>query len=221
MIRDLPILLLTYVYLFGMLGAAEGLRKWRGYPVDFTRKIVHIAAGMTAWLLLLFRTLPMALIPPVSFIFINLLSYRKGLFQSMETGERGNLGTIYFPISFSILTILLWEHRVLLVATMMPLTWGDALAAVVGQRLGRRKFQIMGSTRSLEGSLAFWIVAWVATAVPLVLLPGTPHPGWNGVLVSFGVATAAAIVEACTPWGLDNITVPAASALALWIAMLL
>ena len=212
---DLPVLILSYVYLFGVLGAAEGLRRWRSYPVDFTRKVVHIAAGMTVWFLLLFRYLPTALIPPVSFIFINAFSYWKGTFQAMETGERGNLGTIYFPISFSILTWLLWDQRPLLVAALMPMTWGDALAAVVGQRWGRRRFRVLGSTRSLEGSLTFLVVAWVATAIPLLLLPASPFSGWAAVGVALRVAAGAALVEALSPWGVDNLTVPAASALLL------
>ncbi|HIE37852.1 MAG TPA: phosphatidate cytidylyltransferase [Anaerolineales bacterium] len=218
MTADLPFLILSYVYLFGTLAAAEGLRRWQGYPVDFTRKVVHIAAGMTVWLLLLFRHLPMALIPPISFIFINALSYWKGTFQAMETGERGNLGTVYFPLSFSILTWLLWNQRPLLVAALMPMTWGDALAAVVGRRWGRRRFRVPGSTRSLEGSLTFLAVAWMATAIPLALLPATPFPGWNGLIVALGVAAATAAVEALSPWGLDNLTVPAVSALVLWAA---
>lgn len=212
---DLPILVLSYVYLFGMLGATEGLRRWRGYPVEFTRKVVHIAAGMTVWFLLLFRYLPMALIPPVSFIFINAFSYWKGTFQAMETGKQGNLGTIYFPISFSVLTWLLWDQRPLLVAALMPMTWGDALAAVVGQRWGWHRFRVPGSTRSLEGSLAFLAVAWIATAIPLLLLPSTPFAGWSAIGVALRVAVGAALIEALSPWGIDNLTVPAVSALLL------
>lgn len=219
MIEDLPILFGSYIYLFGALAGAEGLRRWRGYPVDFTRKVVHIAAGMTVWLLLFFHHLPMALIPPVSFIFINALSYWKGTFQAMETGERSNLGTIYFPISFSILTWLLWEHRPLLVAAVMPMTWGDALAAVVGRRWGRHHFRVPGSKRSLEGSLAFLLTAWVATALPLALLPTSPFSAWMATLTALKVAAGATLVEALSPWGLDNLTVPAASALLLaWLA---
>jgi len=215
MLEDLPFLLLSYIYLFGTLGAAEALRRRRGYPVDFTRKVVHIAAGMTVWLLLLFEHRPIGLIPPVSFIFINALSYWKGTFQSMETGERSNLGTIYFPLSFSILAWLLWDQRALLVAAIMPMTWGDAMAAVVGQRWGRRRYQILGSSRSLEGSLTFLTSAWIATALPLLVLPGSPWAGWAAAWVGLKVALGAAIVEGLTPWQLDNLTVPAVSALLL------
>ena len=215
MTQDLPLLLVAYLYLFAALGAAEGLRRWRGYPVDFTRKVVHIAAGMTVWLLLLFKTLPMALIPPLSFVLLNIVSYKQGLFQAMETGKRGNLGTIYFPISFSILTWLLWTQRPILVAALMPMTWGDSMAAIVGRRWGRHQYRVLSSSRSVEGSLAFLAAAWIATALPLVILPGSPFSVGSGLFVALGTAAVATVAEALSPWGIDNITVPAVSALAL------
>jgi len=54
------------------------------------------------------------------------------------------------------------------------MTWGDALAAVVGQRIGQRRYSVAGSTRSLDGSVSMFLVSWMATLVALVLLaPGT------------------------------------------------
>ncbi len=218
MTRDILVLALVYVYLFSSLGVAEWLRRRRGYSVEFTRKIVHVAAGMTAYFLLFFERRWFGLIPPVSFIIINALSYWKGTFLAMETGEKEQLGTIYFPISFSALTWLLWGERVLLVVCLMPMTWADALAAVVGQRWGRRRFRVLGSSRTLEGSLIFLVTAWVVTALPLLLLPGTPLPGWSALAVALGVAAVTAAAEALSPWGIDNLTVPAVSALALLLA---
>lgn len=139
----------------------------------------------------------------------------------METGERGRLGTIYFPFSFAVLTWVLWSQRALLVAALMPMTWGDALAAVVGRRWGRRRFRVLGTTRSVEGSLTFLLVASVATALPLALLPGTPSPGWEAVPVALCAAAVTTLVEAISPWGTDNLTVPAASALTMVLALTL
>ena len=128
-------LVLSFVYVFAVLFAAEGLRKWRGYPIDFTRKFVHIGVGM--WVIgtvLLFESRYLAVIPPLSFVVVNYISYRRSVFQAMETGERENLGTVYFPISFALLILWLWPRPELLVAALMPMTWGDALAAIVGVR---------------------------------------------------------------------------------------
>lgn len=209
-------LLLSFIYVFAMIGIAEGLRKWRNYSVDFTRKFIHIAVGMWAYgMVLLFERREFAIIPSLAFIGINALSYWRGTFKAMETGEKGQLGTIYFPLSFSVITWLLWDKPHLLVASLMPMTWGDALAAVIGQRFGKRLFSIVGSQRSLEGSVTMFVVGWVATIIPLVLL--TPSGMSLGTAIGIAALTAfaAAIVEAISPWGIDNLTVPAISAIVL------
>lgn len=214
MSRDIVALIASFVYVFAAIGVAEGLRRWRGYSVDFTRKFIHVAVGMWAYgTVLLFEHRAFAIIPPVAFIAINALSYWRGTFKAMETGQKENLGTIYFPISFAVLVWLLWDRPHLLVASLMPMTWGDALAAVVGKRFGKRHYRVAGSTRSLEGSLVMFLASWAATLIPLALLgPG----GWISALwVSAVTALAAAAVEAISPWGIDNLTVPAISALVL------
>ena len=99
--QDYTALVLAYVYVFGVIALAELLRRMGKRPVDFTRKFIHIGVGM--WVVptaLLFETWYMALIPPATFVVINTISYFRGTFGSMETGDRGDLGTIFFPISF-------------------------------------------------------------------------------------------------------------------------
>ena len=157
----------------------------------------------------------LAVISPLAFVAINALSYWKGTFKAMETGEKGQLGTIYFPISFAALIWLLWGQPALLVASLMPMTWGDALAAVLGRRFGQRRYTVAGSTRSLEGSAVMFFVSWVATLVPLLLLPAQPIAPLVAVVAAAVTALAATVVEALSPWGIDNLTVPAVSALLL------
>jgi phytol kinase len=220
MTQDWIALITAFTYVFAMIGVAEGLRKWRGYSVEFTRKFIHIAVGMWAYgAVLMFERRTFAIIPPLAFVAINAFSYWRGTFKAMETGEKGQLGTIYFPISFTALIWLLWDRPHLLVASLMPMTWGDALAAVVGRRIGRRRYTVAGSTRSLEGSAVMFLVSWVATLVPLMLL--APEPIALGAAIGAAAATAlgAMIVEAVSPWGIDNLTVPAVSALVLVLTL--
>ncbi|HHH41320.1 MAG TPA: phosphatidate cytidylyltransferase [Chloroflexi bacterium] len=208
-------LLVSYVYVFSAIGAAEGLRRWRGYPTEFTRKFIHIAVGMWAYgTVLLFRSRAFAVIPPLTFVVLNAISYWRGTFKAMETGEKENLGTIYFPLAFAALVWLLWDEPHLLVASLMPMTWGDALAAVVGRRVGRHRYTVFGSTRSLEGSAVMFLAGWAATAVPLLLLAPGASP-IAALLTAAITAGGAALVEAVSPWGLDNLTVPAVSAAVL------
>jgi phytol kinase len=220
MSRDIIALIASFIYVFAMIGVAEGLRKWRSYSVDFTRKSIHIAVGMWAYgTVLLFERRTFAIIPPLAFVAINAFSYWQGTFKAMETGEKEQLGTIYFPLSFAALIWLLWGRPHLVVASLMPMTWGDALAAVVGRRIGRRRYTVAGSTRSLEGSGVMFLTGWVATLVPLLLL--VPEPLSLGAAVGVAALTAlgAAVAESLSPWGIDNLTVPAISALILVLTL--
>jgi len=216
MSQDTIALIASFASIFVAIGIAEGLRKWRGYPAEFTRKFIHITVGMWAYgTVLLFESRAWAIIPPLTFVAINAFSYRQGTFKAMETGEKENLGTIYFPISFAALIWLLWDRPHLLVASLMPMTWGDAMAAVMGRRWGKHTYTVLGSTRSLEGSAAMFLAGWAATLAPLlVLAPETPSLG-AAVVIAATTALGATVVEALSPWSVDNLTVPAVSALIL------
>jgi phytol kinase len=217
---DYTALAISYAYVFGVLGVAELLRRLRGRDSNYTRKFIHIGVGMWAiGTVSLFQNRTLALIPPLSFVLINAASYVFGLIRAMESGERGRLGTIYFPISFAGIIYLLWEQPVLLVAALMPMTWGDAQASIVGQRVGHHRYTVFGQTRTLEGSLAMLLWSWVATFLALWLMPlavGQVTPNWLVALIqAAGTAVGCTVVEAFSPWGLDNLTVPAAAAFLL------
>ncbi|MGD2146243.1 MAG: phosphatidate cytidylyltransferase [Anaerolineae bacterium] len=217
---DTVALVASFAYVFAAIGVAEGLRRWCGYTVEFTRKVIHVCVGMwaygTVWL---FDRRALAVIPPLCFVAINAVSYLHGTFAAMETGEKSRLGTVYFPISFSVIILLLWDRPHLMVASLMPMTWGDALASVVGRRVGRRTYTCAGTTRSLEGSVVFFAASWVATAVPLAVLGQASLGTAEAAAVAAATAAGSAVVEAVSPWGIDNLSVPAISALILTLLL--
>lgn len=218
--QDYTALIASYLYVFGIIGLGELLRRLGHRPVDFTRKFIHIGVGM--WVIgtvLLFKTWYLALIPPATFVIINTISYLLGTFKSMEQEDRANLGTIYFPIAFGAVIYYFWPQPVLMVAAMMPLTWGDAMAAVFGEHYGQYRFSIGGRIRSLEGSIAMLFFSWVTTSLALFAMPylvGKPLINWMMALLYGGaVSLVCTVVEALSPWGTDNLTVPAAAVLML------
>jgi dolichol kinase len=207
-------LLLSFGYVFLMLGLGEGMRRWRDFSPDFTRKFIHISVGMYSILaVLVFDRWEWAIIPPAAFVIINFLDWKYGLVQAMTSSDRSNLGTIYFPLSFIAVIWVFWDRPELLVASLMPLTWGDSLASVVGRRIGRRLYTVAGSTRSLEGSLTMFVLSALTTWAVLVVF-GADNP----IGVALLTAAVATLAEAISPWGLDNLAVPAVSALLLaWL----
>ena len=206
-------LIIAFGYVSVVLALGEGLRRRLGLSVEFSRKFVHLGVGMVAFALVaFFHEWYFAVIPPLVFVVVNVVSYRRQIFAAMETGEKNQLGTIYFPISFAILIPLLWSHPALLVASLMPLTWGDAFAAIVGRHLGTHPFTVFKQTRTLEGTLAMFALSFLAVLSTLLFFGWTPAAS---LATAFAVALAAALVEAVSPWGIDNLTVPMASALVL------
>ena len=211
-------LILAFVYVFVAIGLGELLRRSLHASKEFTRKFIHVAVGMISVpTVLWFSDLRWAVIPPLAFVVINYLDYRFGIVQAMMSSNRSNLGTVYFPLSFAAILVLFWGapsaptlQGPLIVAALMPMTWGDALAAIVGGRWGQRRYTVLRSTRSIEGSATMFLVSALATFLALGASP-------SAIPAALVTALGATIVEALSPWGIDNLTVPAVSALILAI----
>jgi phytol kinase len=205
-------LLLSYLYVFGVVAGAELLRRRRAYSPEFLRKSIHIGVGLwSIGTVLLFDNRWFAIIPPLTFVFVNYLSYRFRVFEAMEGGADRSPGTIYFPLAFMTAILLLWDSRPLVVAALMPLTLGDASAALLGRSFGRFHFIVFGRRRSLEGSISMFIFSFAGLLLALRALPvllGTAQPAFGfALMTSLGVAAGATLIEAVTPWGLDNLTI--------------
>lgn len=210
---DLLSLFIAFSYVAIVIAIAETLRRAFNFPVDFTRKFVHVGIGMSAFAVtIIFRAWYIALIGPLVFILMNYLSYRYQIFRGIETGHWGQLGTIYFPLSFAILIPLLWSQPSLLAASLMPMTWGDSFAAILGGRFGSHKFAIFNHTRSVEGSLAMFVVSFVAIFAALTIFA---FPFRWCLILALPTAVVATIAEMFSPWGIDNLAVPLASAFVL------
>jgi phytol kinase len=213
---DAIALIASYVYVFAVLIAGELFGRYVLHgSTSFTRKFVHVGVGM--WIfgtVALFQSWQTAVIPPLTFIAVNYVSYRRDLFKAMESKDKRNLGTVYFPISFALVIALCWDKPAVVVSGLMPMTWGDAMAAVVGERWGSHRFTSWAQGKSWEGSIAMFAASFVSVWLALTVFGVT---GSTAMLASLVVALAATIVEMLTPLGLDNLTVPLVSAGLLWL----
>lgn len=209
--RDIAGLALSYLYVFAVVGAGMLLARGRRHPHALTRKVVHVGVGTWAVpALFLFDHGWAAAIAPATFIVLNTVSRLFAPVAAVEAGaERGNWGTIYFPISFTILLVLFWPEpsRWIVAAGLLPMAWGDALAAEVGRRWGRHRYRVGRQTRSLEGSVAMFAgsMAGIAVAIAAGRVLGVDAPGVAAVPL---LAAAATLAEAVSVRGLDNLAVP-------------
>lgn len=226
--NDVAGLILSFIFIFGVLVLSELLVKVYSLPKEESRKFVHIGVG-NWWLIamLFFTSWRWAIIPPVVFIVLNLVSWYTGIFGSMErkTRDLNNLGTVYYPIALLALVVLTWHDSPVFGHTapyigglgILAMGYGDGLAALIGTKYGKRKFRVLGSTKSLEGSLAMFFAAFIALAALLLASTDLFFP--VSLASALALAALGAAIEALTPRGLDNLTVPLAVSLA-WLAFI-
>jgi phytol kinase len=200
------------------LALAEALRQ-RGVSPRLTRKLVHVMAGISPlYVTYMAESKRVGLLPYLLTILLNFLLWKKGWLASLADGT-SSPGIVYFPISQSALLAWLWEpddaNRSRLPvahAALLTLALGDAAAALVGQRYGRHTYRVFGSQRSLEGSAAMLVVTGGAVGATLAL---SGIERGQAMKNSALAAAGATLIEALSPLGTDNLTVPAAVALIL------
>lgn len=230
--NDLLGLVASYAYATGLLVVASLLRRLFGWLPEFTRKLIHIGAGMWVFgVLALFDDWKIGIVPFATFILLNYLFYRYRFIDAMDTAD-SSPGTVYFALSVTLLFGILWRPNgsvdlsPIAVAGVMAMTWGDALAALVGKRIGQHRYKIWGSDRSWEGSAAMFIASAVAMFLVLWLLPSSslsplaaPSNIGQALWVALVGATAATLVEAVSPHGTDNLSVPLVAAGVIFVAL--
>lgn len=221
-------LVASYLYAFKLLFAVEELGKQLEWPQFLTRKLIHIGAGMWIWgILMIFDHARYGIIPFATFIALNYVFYRRQTFQAMDD-EVSTPGTVYFAASITLLFALLWRtdgsvDRVpFAAAAVMALTWGDAMASIIGRYVGRHPYTVLGHTRTWEGSAAMLGFSFCAIYLTLTKLPGSslsPHSvvlaHSSALTLSIAGTLVATLAEAVSPAGTDNLSVPLLTGLAL------
>jgi phytol kinase len=92
--------------------------------------------------------------------------------------------------------------------------WGDAVGEPVGSRWGRHRYRVpslggVAAERSLEGSAAVFVAAFLAAAVALWGIGVGP----GLVVTALACAVTGAAAEAISNHGLDNFTVQVVASL--------
>jgi phytol kinase len=181
----------------------------RRLPADpeLSRKFVHFGGGVAALSFpFVFRSA--ATVPLLALLFaaIILVTKRKGLLSSVHGVARRSSGAVYFPLAITLLYLLGRERQVFYVISILVLTMSDSLAALVGTRYGAITYEVEEGRKSLEGSLVFFLVTFLCTHLPLLLLTDLGRP--ESVLIALVIAILVTGFEAISLEGSDNIFVP-------------
>jgi phytol kinase len=186
---------------------------------ELTRKYVHVVTGL---LTMLFPTLIgntwLVLALCGSFLVILLSSMALNLLPSINAVARKTCGSILYPIVVSGCYLIYEEYDqfMLYYVPILILALCDPVANIVGRKWPLGEFRTFGKSKTLGGSVSFFVTAIITT---LFLTIGLEvYPLRDVLVISVSVALATAFAEAFTHKGYDNLTIPV-SALAVLLLL--
>jgi phytol kinase len=195
------------------------LRDARAADPELLRKLLHVGmGGVSLSLPWLFNT-PWPVLLLAGAFGVGLLAGRSSAFWRRVAGgiicgvKRTSVGDLCFPAAVAVVLLLSGGDTPHFCIPILTLTLADAAAALVGTRHGAHRFGRPGREKSVEGSVAFFIVALPCAYLPLRVWT---EAGWaETLLLSLNLAFLVTLVEALSWNGLDNLTVPLAALLVL------
>lgn len=213
------LLVAAWLAIVGLISQSLYLSKT--VSTEVTRKIVHIGAGNVILLAWWLQTPTwMGITASVVFSVVALLSYWLPILPGINSVGRTSLGTFFYAVSIGLLTAAFWSKGLEVFAALgiLTMTWGDGMAALVGQSFGKHPYQVWRLTKSWEGTSAMLIVSF---AVAYLTLGSVYGLNLNVAAIALVTAIAATFLESFSQWGIDNLTVPLGSAfiaygLCLW-----
>ena len=202
---------LASAWLGAVLLLAVIVSRYTAANSEIKRKVVHIGTGnviLLAWWL----HIPawVGITASILASAVTLLSYKFPILPGINSVGRQSLGTFFYAISIGLLINWFWlQQPYYAVLGVLVMTWGDGLAALIGQRFGKHLYQIWGMNKSWEGSLTMVLVSFIVSSLIFLEVQGNVWQTW---VVSIAVALVATSLEAFSKFGIDNLTVPLGSA---------
>ncbi len=212
MIHPLPGMALVLAGLGALLATATVLRRRERVSAELARKLVHIGMGLMTlsfpWLFCeSWPVIALAALTVVALLVVRLMpAWRRRVGGALHDVARRSLGEIYFPASVAVVFVLARGEAILFVVPMLILTLADALAALVGVRYGAAHYTTMEGRKSTEGSVAFFVVAFLSAHVPLLLFTDVGRA--ESLLIGLTLGLLVMLLEAVAWRGLDNLFIP-------------
>lgn len=199
---------LSAVFL-ALLAVAELWRRFGNPEAEWTRKLVHLGGGVACLAFpFLVRSPWVVLAMAAALTAIFVAGARLGFLKSLHGVSRPSRGAEYYPLAVFLVFVMTAGRPWLYLAAVLVLAVADAFAALIGSRYGVVRYQVEDEHKSLEGSLVFLIIAFLAIHLPTLLMTDLPRPVC--VLAALLVATLVTGFEAISLRGADNLFVPLA-----------
>ncbi|MBN2410426.1 DUF92 domain-containing protein [candidate division KSB1 bacterium] len=207
-----------FIALLSLVLVSEVLRIWLKWPPESSRKFVHVFTGILVSItpFVLLSMWPMVILGTLFAVF-DFFAIQKNFMRGMHNTKRKTYGTVFYPASFVILVLLLWEQdKLVLVTSMLIMAIADALAAVVGEKAVKPLHINIGfEDKTVQGSATMFLASFCIVVCTLLLFPQLSNSQYTTVQIFWIAAIVAVFATACeviSLKGSDNLTVPLGSA---------
>lgn len=215
---------LTLLWMSGLFltlfGVCEFLYHFAKIKVELTRKLSHTGTGLLTMLFPIVFLNPLSvLIICFSFLILLTISLKFNFLKSINAIERKSYGSILYPITV-VLVYYFYDYKsggktgeeakafyFYFYLPVLIMAIADPLATLVGKATQWKPYSVFDETKSLSGSIAFFVVALILSFLFLGI------ENWSFILL---IALLSAIVEAISIKGFDNFSIPFSVMLVLY-----
>ena len=203
-IRVMLEVIITSLLGFGILLLTEWAAKHKKLGAELSRKIPHVVSSITIASWPFFISMRTVFWLGLMLTIATVLGRMFNLFPNSRSVDRRTWGDPLLGLGITV-AALLNPTKWIFVAAILTLGLADATAALVGKAIGKHRYKIKGHYKTIEGSLAFMIIAVAITAWVVLVAPAGLNLAWPVILWLPFIAT---LVEGITPYGLDNLLIP-------------
>lgn len=183
-----------------------------GASPEVARKSVHVAMGLACatfpWIF--HRPLPVVILAVIATLPLTVIRtlprLRDGIGSALHGIKRPSYGEVLFAPAVALVFVLAGGDRDLYLIPVLILTLADAAGALVGTRWGIRRYGSGEGFKTIEGSLIFWLAAFLCGFLPLLQCSRVDpaHALWIGLILGM----LAMMAEGISDRGFDNLVIP-------------
>lgn len=197
-----------------LLAVAEAWSRIGKARPEWTRKLVHFGGGLLCLFLPWLVESPWyVLCLAVGSSSVIAAGRHGNLLMSLHKVDRITRGSEYYPLAIFLVFLITQGQPWLYVSSVLVLAVADSFAALIGSRYGSLTYNVDESDKSVQGSLAFLVIAFIAMLIPMRLL--TDLPALVCMLSALLVAVLVTGIEAVSLRGTDNLFIPVGVAVIL------
>jgi dolichol kinase len=225
-LNDAVLVIIAFMFILAVIGTSMILKKKGVISKHTARKLVHLLAGFSCFIVPFLYIPGLALILSLLFLIVTRLSNPKTkIFDTMgekDESETGYLaGPFCYALSINVLVAVfsfMPQYFFFPAASIMVMMIADTAASYFGRRYGKHKITMKytKTTRSVEGCLAMLASGFGLSLFAFAFFgswfPGNDHNmslAWIVILAGL-VAVVSMVMEIISPSDWDDFVVPIA-----------